>query len=113
MLGALALTAWKVVRRAWRGYGGALSSAMVGLAVVASMVNADAYVARTNLDRASRGRPLDLAYLSTLSRDARGVLAHPFVVANEHLRVALTTSYCPEQPRGDWRSRRGIGSCAQ
>jgi hypothetical protein len=112
VLGALALTACKAVRRGWRGYGGALSSFLVGLAVLASTVNADAYVAGTNLDRAARGRPLDLGYLSSLSQDARGALTHPYVVANEGLRTVLATSYCSGRPQTDWRGRRGFGRCA-
>jgi hypothetical protein len=113
VLATLALTVWKAIRRGWRSYGGALMSALVGIVVVASMVNADAYVARTNLDRAARGKPLDVAYLSWLSADAQGALAHPWVIAHPDVAAVLTAAYCIDRSGTDWRARRGIESCGR
>jgi hypothetical protein len=111
VLGALAVTMAKVVRRGWGAYAGTLASFFVGLMVVASLVNADEYVARTNLDRAARGKPLDAAYLATLSTDARAVLSHPVVAARPELHEALAHAYCRPRSTG-WRALRGIGSCS-
>jgi hypothetical protein len=111
VLGALALTAAKVVTRAFRAYSGSLAVLLVGIAVLASSINADAYVARTNLDRAARGRPLDVTYLASLSADAKDVLAHSVVRASPALEARLTAAYCPDRSHQDWRSLRGLGRC--
>ncbi len=113
VLCALALTAKKAVHRAWTGYGGALVSSIVGVAVVASSLNADAYVAWTNLDRAARGRALDVATLTSLSVDARGALSHPRVLADADLQATLQRAYCPDRSSVDWRAFRGIGRCGE
>jgi hypothetical protein len=110
VLAALALTLGKVVRRGWTGYGGALAALFVGLMVAASWFNADAYVARVNLDRAARGRVLDVAYLRSLSSDARAVLSHPVVTKDGELEAALSAAYCTRAEVG-WRAFRGMGSC--
>ena len=82
------------------------------LAVVASGFNTDAYIARTNLERAARGRSLDVGYLASLSGDARGALDHPFVRADAELRARLESSFC--RPRaGGLRAFRGIGRCTE
>jgi len=108
---ALMLTAVKAVRRAWNGYGGALAALVVLLAVAASWFNADAYVARVNLDRAARGMPLDVEYLASLSSDARSVLMHATLQARPGLAARLREAYCDGgSPRG-WRAFRGLGSC--
>lgn len=111
VLGALALTGAKVRCRGWTGHGGAVVALLGGLAVLASGVNADAYVARANLDRAVHGKALDRAYLASLSVDARGVLSHPVVRADPGLAATLRESYCHGRPRGDWRAIRGVGVC--
>jgi hypothetical protein len=111
VLGVLVLTMGKVARRGWSAYGGAVLALVAGAAVLASAIDADAYVATKNLDRAARGAPLDVAYLASLSRDARGALAHPVVRADPALAARLEASFCG--PRGDWRAFRGLGSCAK
>jgi hypothetical protein len=110
---ALALTMVKAARRGWRGYGGALGPLAVALAVLAASFNADAYVAQKNLDRASRGKALDVAYLASLSVDARAVLGHPVVQRSAALEAELRAVYCPDRSGVDWRAFRGIGSCSR
>lgn len=113
VLGALGLTVLKVIRRAWGAYEGSLAAFVIGLAVVASSVNADAYVARTNLDRSARGKPLDRVYLTTLSADARSALSHPAIAAHAGLEADLKAAYCSDRAHTDWRAFRGIGGCAR
>ena len=111
VLAALALTIVKALRRGWSSYGGALASLVVLLSIVASWFNADAYVARTNLDRAARGKPLDIPYLTSLSADARGVLVHPRVAVDSALERALRDAYCGDRSDRGWRALRG-GGCS-
>lgn len=108
--GLLALTLAKALRRRWRGYGGAVIVLAGAMAVVGASVDADAYVARTNLDRAARGAGLDEEYLAELGPDARVVLDHPVLQANPLLRSALAHRYC-KGGRTDWRATRGLGRC--
>lgn len=107
VLGVLALTLVKVFARAWTGHAGALLALGAGIAVLATSFNTDAYVARTNLDRAAAGRPLDVAYLASLSGDARAVLDHPFVKRDPALAARLEESF--RRPARDLRSFRGLG----
>jgi hypothetical protein len=110
ILGIVLLTLGKVVMRRWTGHAGAVLAFGVAIAVVASGFDADSYVARTNLDRASHGKPLDVAYLTSLSGDARHLLDHPFVAAHPELAARLEASFCA--PRASsWRSFRGLGRC--
>jgi hypothetical protein len=109
VLGVLALTLVKVFARAWTGHAGALLALGAGIAVLATGFNTDAYVARTNLDRAAAGRPLDVAYLASLSGDARAALDHPFVKRDPALAARLEASFC--RPARDLRSFRGLGQC--
>ena len=91
-----------------------LRSFGVALAVVASGFNSRcAYVAKqTNLDRAARGRSLDVEYLASLSGDARAVLDHPFVQGDKELAARLDASFCGPRAR-DLRARRGLGRCTE
>jgi hypothetical protein len=107
ILGVLGLTFAKVVARGWRGHGGATLALLTGIAVFSSGINADAYVATTNLDRSARGKYLDVAYLSTMSCDARSVLGHPVVRANAALAKALDEALRRNDTAG-WRARRGL-----
>ncbi len=111
VLAALGLTFVKVLRRGWSSYGGALASLAVVLAVLASWFNADGYVARTNLDRAARGKPLDVPYLTSLSVDARAVLTHPRVAVDPALERTLRDAYCADRADRGWRALRGA-SCS-
>jgi hypothetical protein len=106
--GALALTATKSVRRGWRSYGSALAALFLGVLLLASGFNADAYIARTNLDRAARGKPLDLAYLASLSSDASPVLSHPYLSDHPAMAEILRVVYA-HTAEPDWRARRGLG----
>jgi hypothetical protein len=108
LLGVLALTLAKVLARTWAGHAGAVLAFATAMAVVASGFNADAYVARTNLDRAAEGKAFDRSYLLSLSSDARSALDHPFVQADPELSRALTARYCHASGR-DLRSFRGLG----
>jgi hypothetical protein len=110
LLGVLVLSFAKVMARSWNGHGGAALAFLAGLAVFASAINADDFVAETNLDRAARGAELDAGYLASLSPDARGVLSHPVVQGRPGLAWLLRQRYCPGNS-GDWRARRGIGQC--
>jgi hypothetical protein len=112
VLGMLALTLGKAVARSWTGHAGAVLALGASLGVVASAFNADAYVARTNLDRAARGRSLDVEYLASLSGDARGALDHPFVRGDKQLAQLLESSFCRPRPHeSDLRAFRGLGRC--
>jgi hypothetical protein len=108
LLGVLALTLGKVAFRGWAGHGGAAVALFAAIAVFASGFNTDAYVARTNLDRAAAGKTLDVAYLASLSGDARVALGHPFVLSHPELAARLEASFCSPRP-GDFRAFRGLG----
>jgi hypothetical protein len=111
VLGVLVLTLGKVVARRWTGHAGAVLAFGTAMAVVASGFNADAYVARTNLDRAAAGKALDVGYLLSLSGDARPVMEHPFVRQDAELAARLDARYCAPTGR-DLRSLRGLGRCS-
>jgi hypothetical protein len=110
VFGVLVLTLAKVVLRGWTGYGGAVLAFAAALAVFASWINADAYVARTNLDRAARGKPLDVEYLASLTKDARSALEHPVVRADPALWAQLEERFCGVRAE-PLRSFRGLGAC--
>lgn len=111
-LGAtLALTLVKSLRRSWRGHWVALGAAALGVATGAALFDADGYVARTNLDRALAGKPLDETYLESLGPDACGALGHPALAAREGLGARLSEVWTPEKVEA--RSRRGVVSCAR
>jgi hypothetical protein len=112
VLGVLLLTLGKVIARRWTGHAGAVLAFAMVLAVVAGGFDADAYVARTNLDRAAGGKPLDVDYLASLSADARSALDHPVVTANPALSARLRASFCGPRT-GDLRSYRGLPRCRE
>lgn len=104
---ALALTALKSIARKWNGYVGAAFVFIVLLGIGASAFNADAYVARTNLDRAERGKALDAVYLATLSPDAADALDHSLFEDHRWLRSALLEQFERYYAERDLRSFRG------
>jgi hypothetical protein len=110
ILGVVLLTLGKVFLRSWRGHAGAVLTFAAVMTVIASGFNADAYVARTNLDRARAGKSLDVEYLASLSGDARSVLSDPLVKADPALAARLEAAFCGARPRS-WRAFRGIGRC--
>jgi hypothetical protein len=112
ILGVVLLTFVKVVARRWTGHGGAVLGFAVVTAIIASGFNADAYVGRTNLDRARAGKPLDVDYLTSLSPDARSVLAHPFVQEHPEIAAQLEARFCAPR-HASWRSFRGTGRCSE
>jgi hypothetical protein len=111
VFGLLALTLAKVLFRQWRGYGGATLLLGVATSLLASSFNGDAYIAKRNLDRAASGHGFDESYLASLSVDARPALGHPFVARDPALSGRLRARLCTPRSE-DWRSVRGIGSCA-
>jgi hypothetical protein len=114
ILGVLLLTSAKVIAHRWKGYGGSIVAFATGVAVFASGINADAYVATTNLDRAARGKRLDVEYLASLSVDARQALKHPVVRNNPELAELLEARFCRARgERSGLRSLRGLGSCGE
>jgi hypothetical protein len=112
ILGVVLLTFGKVVARGWTGHAGAVLGFAVVMSVVASGFNADAYVGKTNLDRARAGKALDVEYLASLSADARGVFTHPYVLADPGLAARLEARYCTVRT-ASWRSFRGMGRCTR
>jgi hypothetical protein len=106
----LAAAALLAARRRFRTWAAAVVTlGALGMAA-APWLDADAYVARTNLDRFAAGRPLDEAYLATLGPDACAVLGHGAFAGDPGLRSRLADAWHRERPR-DLRSARGIRSC--
>ncbi len=112
VLAMLVLTLVNVIVRRWTGHAGAVLALFAGLAVLATAINADDYVATTNLDRAAHRRPLDVDYLVSLSSDAEGVIRHPFVRKNPELQSRLEAAFTARCGNRDLRARRGLGSCS-
>jgi hypothetical protein len=108
VLGVLVLTVVKVAFRGWTGHGGALLALVTAIAVFASALNTDAYVALRNLDRAANGKTLDVGYLVSLSSDARAALDHPYVQADPALYARLASTLCAPRQEG-FRAFRGFG----
>ena len=110
----LALTMVKSLRTTWRGYATTAALALVCVTGAASFFDADASVARTNLDRASAGRPLDERYLASLSADACAAESHPYLRAHPDARahIAGGWAYALRDEHAGWRSFRGLRSCA-
>lgn len=104
----LLCTLGKAIFREWNAYGGTVLGSLFGVALMASGLNADAYVARTNLDRAMSGKALDAEYLAGLSPDAAGVLDHPALHKIPALREKLEKTWVKSVRQGDWRSLRGL-----
>lgn len=111
VLGVLVLTIAKAVARGWRGYAGTLVAFATSVGAVAGCFDADAYVAGANLDRASRGHELDVAYLATLSGDACTTLSHPVLAAQPEVARTLRDAWAADLAvsRGNgWRAARGV-----
>ncbi len=108
IFGVLALTLAKVLHRTWDGHSGATITLFAALAVLASGLDTDAYIAQRNLDRAAAGSELDISYLRTMSPDAAGVLAHPVVTRDSELAAALRETFCAPRASRDWRATRGM-----
>lgn len=76
----------------------------------AAHFDVDAWVARENLDLATRGRPLDEHHLTSLSADACVALDHPYLRARPELAEWLREAWRAPVTR-DPRSFRGLGRC--
>lgn len=96
-------------RRA-RLFGGLVVVSVAGCLAIAAHFDVDGWVARQNLDRAARGRPLDEIHLTSLSSDACVTLDHPFLRARPELAEALRAAWRAPVSR-DLRSFRGLGRC--
>ena len=107
----LLCTLAKSVFRDMRAFGAATLAALVGCAVVASFFDADGYIAKTNLDRADRGKHLDTVYLMSLSADACAVADHPVLVRKPHLRAFVIAHWQANSRADDLRARRGFVRC--
>ena len=53
-----------------------------------------------------------VAYLASLSVDAKSALSHPVVVRDPDLEQTLTAAYCRDRSHVGWRARRGV-ACDQ
>jgi two-component system sensor histidine kinase BaeS len=110
--GLLAITAIKAVARSWRGWASSAIALAFGLVVGAGCIDADGWVARTNVARAERGLPLDYEYLASLGPDAHRVLNDATVQKDWGGLEMLFESWDAkraEAREGDWRSWRGLG----
>lgn len=86
---------------------GALMSGLIAIAAL-NLINPDALIARTNIERLEAGKRFDAYYLTTLSADAAPVIfdALPKIgekcVNDSTLRESVTTRWA--NYRGDWRT---------
>ena len=108
--GMLLCTLAKAIFRRFRGFVGTAFATLTACALAASLFDADAYVARTNLDRVSRGAVLDERYLATLTADACAVSNHPVLVASP-LRARLIHAWAHDETTNDVRAFRGLRQC--
>lgn len=106
VLTAFVLLACTLVKSLWRSFRllGALTLAgLSAVALCAAWFDADAYVARKNLQR----QTVDLAYLSSLSADACAAAD----LAKPEIRADLVSAWSKSRSRGDVRSFRGLTRC--
>jgi len=111
VLGVLVCTLAKSIFRGGRFFGGAVATTLTAVCLVGSAIDADAYVARTNLDRYLRGATLDERYLQTLTQDACAVLSHPALVADRELGDRLYDAWMQDVTSTDVRGFRGLRRC--
>ncbi len=108
----LGLTMVKSLRKSWRAYASTTALALVGIFGAASFFDADSFVAKTNLDRATAGKPLDENYLSSLSSDACSLEAHPFFQSHADARTRVAGGWAnAAREHAGWRSFRGLRVC--
>jgi hypothetical protein len=114
VVGAVLLaTLAKSLFRGFRAFGGATVATVTACLLVASFFDADGYIARSNLDRAERGKYLDEAYLASLSADACTASEHAALQKDPELRARLVAAWASQDTQGDLRGRRGLGRCPQ
>lgn len=108
LLGVFAWFAWTVLRGLPQRFG--FGAMMVGTAVIAGLhlLNPDAFIVKTNLNRPAAERPFDAKYASTLGGDAVPVLlaAMPQLTAPDRCVVAsaLLTRWWAKDRGNDWRN---------
>jgi hypothetical protein len=107
----LLCTLAKSVFRDLRSFGAATLTSLVACATLAALFDADGYIARTNLDRASRGKHLDTTYLISLSADACAAADHPVLTGQPELRRFVIEQWSANSQVSDVRSRRGFQRC--
>jgi len=102
------LAAWSLVtvfreRRVWFAPGAA--AAAFGIVLALNVVNPDALIARTNLDRhLTRRKELDVLYLGDLSADAAPTIARRLDVLAAGDRRYLEQRLARFDAPGDWRT---------
>jgi hypothetical protein len=82
---------------------GALVVALVAIAG-ANVLNPDALIARTNIDRGAAGRPADYTYLAQLSDDAVPTLLERLPSVRPDARRFLAADLLRRSGDGDWRT---------
>jgi hypothetical protein len=108
LLGVFAWFAWTVLRGLPQRFG--FGAMMVGTAVIAGLhvLNPDAFIVKTNLNRPAAERPFDAKYATTLGGDAVPVLlaAMPRLAAPDRCVVAsaLLTRWWAKDRGSDWRN---------
>jgi len=114
----LGLLAVQSLRPAWKGFGASTSLVALTVFTGAGFFDADFHVARTNVERAVRGRPLDAEYLGTLGSRvllgyaaARPATTHGEARWRETLH-ALERS-APSASSADRRGYRRTVTCAE
>lgn len=101
----------KAVFRGMRAFGAVTATALTVCTIVAAFFDADGYIARTNLDRAARGKPLDTDYLAALSADACAAAEHPVLRNQPELRAFVINQWQANSRVDDVRARRGFVRC--
>jgi len=106
-----------------RAFALAVLLAALGFALSLPLLNVDAFIARTNVERASSGGDLDHLYLASLSDDAVPVLVSAFQAATERgdallanqLTVALACHFAgfPPNPTPSWQAWSWAKALAQ
>jgi len=103
----LACTLVKSVFRGFRAFGALTLTALTACVVGAAWFDADAYVARKNLERTN----FDVAYLASLTADACAVADHPALRDRPEAKRELIQAWRAHTSQGDWRSMRGFTRC--
>jgi hypothetical protein len=110
--GLLALTAARCIARAWRGWSTALAWSGVLAALGVGSVDAERWVADRNIERATRTGRMDVAYLASLSEDARPSLARARFALGRYDAAPVFAEVWAQadgERSSDWRSWRGLG----
>jgi hypothetical protein len=113
-LGAFVVLLCTLVKSVFRGlrvFGGSTLSALTACAIAAAFFDADGYIARRNLDRAARGKPLDTTYLLSLSADACVAADHAVLREKPLLRELMIAHWDASSRVDDVRARRGVVTC--